>query len=56
MATTKTPLQRARLLIEVLDREAESLRGAEYREFLEEISADVESKLTCLDEEEAEGE
>jgi hypothetical protein len=27
-----------------------------YREFLEEISADVEGKLTCLDEEETEDE
>ena len=49
-----TPREHADKVLKVLDSEATNLRGEEYREFLDEIYADVESKLTCLDEEEAE--
>jgi hypothetical protein len=52
----KTPLQSALFVIDALDRESQGLRRYEYREFLEAIAADVNSKLDCLDDEEAESE
>lgn len=53
---SETPKQKARKIIDAIDRASEPLRGADYREFLEEIDGDVESRLVCLDEEEAEDE